>query len=174
MTNNSQLAPCRLLVTTHAKDGTSVFVSDDKVDPFVLPFGPLPPSFSIFHASNSVPVSNNSTPATQPKALPRCPETGVIFCTTDIQPGGSAPMHRTESVDYVVVVAGEIVMRLDSGEEKTLRAGDYMVQRGTNHAMHNRSDRVCRMAVVMVGASKVVLADGTELEETKLGPPPAR
>jgi quercetin dioxygenase-like cupin family protein len=75
-------------------------------------------------------------------------------------------MHRTLSLDYSVVLSGEIVLRLDGGEEKTIRAGEVIVQRGCNHEWLNRTDQVCRIAVVMVGAEKVVLGDGTSLEET--------
>ncbi len=133
MAATSQLKPCRLVVTTHTEGGgISVFASDDNVEPFVLPFGPLAPSFANFHAADSVPASNMATLSSLDKTLPRCPPTGVIFATTDIQPGASAPMHRTESLDYIVVVAGVIVLGLDSGEERTIRAGEDIVQRSVN------------------------------------------
>jgi quercetin dioxygenase-like cupin family protein len=75
-------------------------------------------------------------------------------------------MHRTLSLDYAVVLSGEIVLRLDGGREKTMRAGEMIVSRGTNHEWHNRTDKWCRCLVVMVGAEAVKLADGTVLEET--------
>jgi quercetin dioxygenase-like cupin family protein len=78
-------------------------------------------------------------------------------------------MHRTLSQDYAVVLSGEIVCELDGGEEKTLKAGDFMVQRGVNHAWHNRSQQPCRIMFVMVAAERIVLADGTELNETVIG-----
>jgi quercetin dioxygenase-like cupin family protein len=89
-----------------------------------------------------------------------------MFCTTDIPPKGAAPMHRTLSLDYAAVISGEIVLLLDGGEEKTIRAGEYIVQRGVNHSWINRSEAVCRIMCVMVGAEKIVLEDGTELGET--------
>lgn len=58
-------------------------------------------------------------------------------------------MHRTQSVDYGIVLEGEMVLVLDR-EETTLRAGDIVVQRGTNHAWSNRSGRRCRMAFVLI------------------------
>ena len=58
-------------------------------------------------------------------------------------------MHRTESVDYGVVIEGELTLVLDEGEV-LLRAGSVVVQRGTNHAWANRSDRPCRMLFVLV------------------------
>ena len=58
-------------------------------------------------------------------------------------------MHRTETVDYAVVLEGEIVMLLDDDEVK-LKAGDVVIQRGTNHAWSNRSDKPVKMLYVLV------------------------
>ena len=73
-------------------------------------------------------------------------------------------MHRTQSLDYCAVMSGEIVLVLDGGEEKTIRAGEYVVQRGANHAWANRSQEVCRIMVVMIGAEKILREDGTEVD----------
>ena len=58
-------------------------------------------------------------------------------------------MHRTESIDYGVVISGEMTLVLDKGEA-LLREGDVVVQRGTNHAWANRSGKPCRMLFVLV------------------------
>ncbi|PIF28616.1 Cupin domain-containing protein [Acidovorax sp. 56] len=58
-------------------------------------------------------------------------------------------MHRTESVDYGVVIEGELTLVLDEGEVQ-LRPGSVVVQRGTNHAWANRSGAPCRMLFVLV------------------------
>jgi mannose-6-phosphate isomerase-like protein (cupin superfamily) len=58
-------------------------------------------------------------------------------------------MHRTESVDYGVVIEGEMTLVLDDSEV-SLRPGSVVVQRGTNHAWANRSGRPCRMLFVLV------------------------
>jgi mannose-6-phosphate isomerase-like protein (cupin superfamily) len=62
-----------------------------------------------------------------------------------------ATMHRTRSVDYAVVIEGEIDMLLDDSEVR-LRAGDVLVQRGTNHAWVNRGKQNCRIAFVLIDA----------------------
>ena len=62
-------------------------------------------------------------------------------------------MHRTLTVDYAIVLEGEIVAMLDDGET-VLRAGDILVQRGTNHAWANRSDRVARICFVLIDAAR--------------------
>ncbi|HMH17020.1 MAG TPA: cupin domain-containing protein [Burkholderiales bacterium] len=64
---------------------------------------------------------------------------------------GRATMHRTKSVDYAVVISGEIDMLLDDSEVH-LRAGDVLVQRGTNHAWVNRGKENCRVAFVLIDA----------------------
>lgn len=58
-------------------------------------------------------------------------------------------MHRTQSVDYALVLDGEITLVLDE-EEVTMRAGDFLVERGTNHAWANRSGKPCRILFVLI------------------------
>lgn len=58
-------------------------------------------------------------------------------------------MHRTETVDYGIVIEGELTLILDE-EERTVRAGDVVVQRGTNHAWANRSGAPCRIVFVLI------------------------
>ncbi len=58
-------------------------------------------------------------------------------------------MHRTETVDFGIVLDGELVLIVDEGET-TVRKGDIVVQRGTNHAWSNRSDKPCRIAFVLI------------------------
>ena len=58
-------------------------------------------------------------------------------------------MHRTETVDYGIVLDGELVLIMDEGET-IVRAGDIVVQRGTNHGWANRSDRNCRIAFILI------------------------
>jgi len=71
---------------------------------------------------------------------------------------GGAParnpfMHRTRSIDYAIVMSGEIHMLLDDSEVQ-LRAGDVLVQQGTNHAWVNRSKQNCRIAFVLIDADE--------------------
>jgi mannose-6-phosphate isomerase-like protein (cupin superfamily) len=102
------------------------------------------------------------------------PPNGTIFRVVDFPPesaarsrdailkemgvsdaGGArhAAMHRTRSIDYAVVLEGEIDMLLDDSEVH-LRAGDVLVQQGTNHAWVNRGTSPCRVAFVLVDAKE--------------------
>lgn len=60
-----------------------------------------------------------------------------------------ANMHRTETIDYGIVLEGEIVLIMDEGET-TVRPGDIVIQRGTNHAWANRTDSNCRIAFILI------------------------
>ena len=79
------------------------------------------------------------------------PENGSRFIVMEFAPGVASDMHRTETIDYIVVLSGEIAMDLDEGSV-TLRAGDVMVQRGTNHAWVNRGSVPARLAIVLLDA----------------------
>ena len=73
--------------------------------------------------------------------------------------GAHAFMHRTRSIDYAIVLEGEIDMLLDEGEVH-VKAGDILIQRGTNHAWVNRGEVPCRIAFVMVDAVDYPPAEG--------------
>jgi len=60
-------------------------------------------------------------------------------------------MHRTDTVDYGIVLSGEIVMLLDD-QDVLLKAGDTFIQRGTNHAWSNQSSKPCQIAFVLIDA----------------------
>src|ERR1700751_3333232 len=79
------------------------------------------------------------------------PENGSRFAVITFPPGNPGRMHRTETIDYVVVMEGELDMDMDDSTVK-LRAGDVMVQRGTNHAWVNRGKQVARAAFVLIDA----------------------
>ena len=59
-------------------------------------------------------------------------------------------MHRTQSIDYGIVLEGEIWLVLDDGSQTRLGPGDVAIQRGTDHAWENRSDRPARIVFVLV------------------------
>ncbi|WP_299328413.1 cupin domain-containing protein [Parasphingopyxis sp.] len=61
-------------------------------------------------------------------------------------------MHRTETIDYGIILSGEITLILDIGE-RVVKAGDIVIQRGTNHGWSNHTDQPCRVAFVLVDGS---------------------
>ncbi|KUJ20090.1 uncharacterized protein LY89DRAFT_682881 [Mollisia scopiformis] len=155
----------RLITTTHTADGTSIFGADREVSLF-RPFGPSGSSFAVFDTRGAVPVDNLEATGEFLETLPRCPPGGATFCITNIAGNFTVPMHRTLSIDYAVVLSGEIVLKLDNGDEKTVRAGEFIVQAGANHQWINRTNEACRTMFVSLSSEKIKLADGTVLEET--------
>lgn len=85
----------------------------------------------------------------------RMPDIGVRVRIAEMPPAGDRPpfMHRTESVETVMVLRGEMTMLIDDGEEVVLRAGDTLVQRATNHAWVNRGPEPCRVMFIMIGGT---------------------
>jgi quercetin dioxygenase-like cupin family protein len=74
---------------------------------------------------------------------------GSVFRICRYEPGVSKRWHRTDTIDYAIVLAGEIWMQLDEGEVH-LRQGDVIIQRGTMHNWENRGTEPCLMAFVLI------------------------
>ena len=149
----------RRVVTGHDPDGKSVVLSD----------GPPPQHHTMSGASVGAdfveiwstpdPVPQlASSPATEPneRAFTIMPPSGHLLRIIELYPahegGRRTVMHRTRTLDYVVVIEGEAVCLFDD-TEVVLRKGDVVVQRGTNHAWENRSDAVARMAFFHIDAT---------------------
>ena len=79
------------------------------------------------------------------------PPNGTRFCIIDFPPGNPVAHHRTETLDYVIVLEGEIDMDLDDSTVH-MKAGDVMIQRGTAHAWVNRGIARARIAAILVDA----------------------
>jgi quercetin dioxygenase-like cupin family protein len=82
---------------------------------------------------------------------------GTVFRVVEFGPGVSPRNHRTDSIDYAVVISGEIDMQLDDSVV-TLKAGDVLVQRGTIHNWINKTDKPCVIAFVLIDAKPVEVA----------------
>ena len=147
----------RRVVTGHTPDGVSVVVSD----------GPVPVSREIpddgvaFHEvwnTEGAPARIEAVEATEPTqrtlAVPPPPR-GTKIRINEFAPGYlddrglQSPVHRTASIDYGIVLEGEITLIMDEGET-VVRAGDIVIQRGTNHGWANRSGKPCRIAFVLI------------------------
>jgi quercetin dioxygenase-like cupin family protein len=139
----------RRIVTGHDASGKSVVLSD----------APTPKTLDIgtaaFHeiwitAQTPAPIAaTEPEPTERPLRTPPPPD-GVIVRFTEMAPGAESPMHRTQTVDVAVVLEGETWLLLDDGSETRMVPGDAVVQRGTNHAWANRSDRPVRMVFVLI------------------------
>lgn len=139
----------RRVVTGHDAQGRSVFASDGPV-----PGTPLVPGGTLFYqawGTDATPAPVDvapAEPATDPLAVPP-PRNGTRLLINEMPPGAASPMHRTQTVDYGIVLDGEVVLVLDDSET-VLRAGDVIVQQGTNHRWENRSAAPARVAFILI------------------------
>ena len=112
--------------------------------------------FEVWNESSEVPVLA-SVPEREPnnRKFSLMPSSGHLVRIIDVYPlkngGERTVMHRTKSLDYGVVIEGEVVLIFEDSEV-VLKKSDIVVQRGTNHAWENRSDNVARMAFFHVNA----------------------
>src|SRR3954471_13030935 len=139
----------RRIVTGHDAKGRSVVLSDGPV------LRTHENEFAIFHElwntkAMPAPVAHTEPePTERPLITPPDPN-GTIVRITEIKAGERSPMHRTQSIDYGIVLEGEVWLTLDDGSETRLGAGDVVIQRGTDHAWENRSAAPVRIVFVLV------------------------
>lgn len=171
--------PTRRIVTGHRSDGRSTILMDAPAPN--LKQRKAGNASTLLWVTDECPaaLSSGTDRAERDIAVPP-PRRGTIFRIAEFPPGmeakapdnetllrdfgigadvrrGHPPrdpaIHRTRSLDYVVVLEGEIVLLLDDGET-TLRAGDVVVQQATNHAWVNRGAAICRLAMVFIDAEE--------------------
>ena len=146
----------RRVVTGHDDEGIAVFLSDECFEPVSNPAGDA--GFAALWATETVPADNNDPREGRDIASGITLDGGSVIRLVDILPGKQSPMHRTNSIDYGIVLEGEIELELDNGATKTVGAGGVIVQRGTIHLWRNRSlDQVCRIIFVLIEALPFML-----------------
>ncbi len=139
----------RRVVTGHDPAGLSVFTADGAV-----PVATTAPDGAHFYEIWATPGSPAPVAADEPDPTVGAltvppPPGGTKIRINEFPPGAASPVHRTQSVDYGIVLSGEVVLVLDA-DETTLRAGDVAVQRGTSHRWENRTERTARMAFILI------------------------
>jgi quercetin dioxygenase-like cupin family protein len=175
--------PIRRIVTGHNAQGRAVFVSDGPA-PAVFDRGPGATAVTELWETASTPASNagNADPTLGGQQRLPPPKHGSKFRIVEYPPDSQrvaalrAPssghdakaegyvrdlankrhpgFHKTDTIDYAIVLSGEIYALMDEGEA-LLKAGDVLIQRGTNHAWSNRTDELCCIAFVLIDAEPV-------------------
>jgi quercetin dioxygenase-like cupin family protein len=155
--------PIRRVVTGHNKNGTAVFVSDNSYETIIIPSGDA--AMATIWTTAMVPADLNDDTDGRERDAGTTLKSGSVIRMVDMLPGASSPMHRTNSIDYGIIISGTIELELDNKVFKTLSAGDIIVQRGTIHKWHNPSgDTICRIVFVLTEAKPFEL-NGTALRE---------
>ena len=169
-------ARIRRVVTGHDKSGKAVVLKDAAAVHVVNVPGGITDTLLWVNDSTPAKLHDDQDQGERDVGIPP-PAGGAIFRTVEFPPEKDAPpqdaaalqarisghgpaqgpaprhpgMHRTRSIDYAVVIEGEIDMLLDDSEVH-LRAGDVLVQQGTNHAWVNRGDKPCLIAFILIDA----------------------
>jgi quercetin dioxygenase-like cupin family protein len=151
----------RRVVTGHDANGRAL-VQIDEVAKNVISSRPGASSCGVW-TSEGFPVDNSGGADTSTRKVGTTLAGGTVFRIVEFSPGVAPRNHRTDSVDYAVVMSGEIDMELDDGRVVHLKAGDVLVQRGTIHNWVNKGSAPCRIAFVLVDA-KPVKAGGRTLD----------
>jgi oxalate decarboxylase/phosphoglucose isomerase-like protein (cupin superfamily) len=161
MSNDWKPTPIRRVITGHTDEGVATVIIDD-VAQNVKSSRPNQYSTLMWctdSAPAQMPLGRNAEDMGNRKLGTYPPVNGTRFMIAEYPPGNHPRRHRTETIDYIVVLSGEIDMLLDQGEMVTLKTGDVMVQRGTYHAWINRGSVPCRMAFVLVDAEPLNLGE---------------
>ena len=151
-------ASIRRVVTGHDAHGKSIVLSDGPPPQYHSMLGPSIGAdfFEIWNVPAAVPILTPAEPREpNEREFTIMPASGHLLRIIELYPlsegGQRTVMHRTKTLDYVVVIEGEAVLVLDDSEV-ILRKGNVVVQRGTDHAWENRSDRRAVMAFFHIDA----------------------
>ncbi|POS87331.1 hypothetical protein EPUL_002359 [Erysiphe pulchra] len=174
------LPPIHRHITTHSKRGTSIFDGSISSPAKWQHIGPTPEelpmaSFFLAYTTSGFPVDLNppkNGSSNRPldielykEKLTNPPselsyDNASVLRYVDFAPATPPFMHRTQSIDYGIVIEGEIELILDSGEKRLLKRGDSCIQRATMHAWRNTSDTEwARMVFVLISSTTPIMND---------------
>jgi Cupin domain len=159
MSERPDFPPIRRIVTGHGPDGVPVVILDQPATNKKTPVAGV--ASTLIWSTDTMPTSiarGLTIEDMGERILGSAPAAhGTRFCVIDFEPGTPVARHRTDTLDYIIVLEGELDMLIDSAdpdhmESIHLKAGDIMVQRGAYHAFVNRGVARARIAVVLVDA----------------------
>jgi mannose-6-phosphate isomerase-like protein (cupin superfamily) len=171
----------RRVTTGQTAEGKSVIVTDESIEALTVALAPGMECFPIWGSDEAVELPHDGRKPSTAGWFP--PEQGFRFTILTVPPDGAvaAPsdmaaalaeasaklpgmleavdvelphMHRTDTIDFVVVLSGSLWLEVDDGKEVQLSQGDSVIQNGTRHAWHNRSSIPCQIASATIGARR--------------------
>jgi len=160
----------RRIVTTHNNKGIAIVGTDSELSAKASWDAQGIQSATIWVTKDSIPTddNNNSEDGAERKIddltnFTLVHPTGTNFRSTELAPGAITAMHRTSSLDYNILVSGELMLIMEDGTEKLLKnPGDVVIQKGTMHAWKNPSQGWTRWVTVLI-AAEPALVDGKQL-----------
>ena len=157
----------RRVVTGHDANGKAIVASDERMNGVSAPARPYISRCEIW-STDKMPVDNSEAAvAVQKKGFVVRHNyvgsgQGTVVRITEFAPGAPKFMHRTETVDYAILLSGECDLELDDGKTVHLTQGDIVVQRGTMHAWVNNGSAPAVFAFILIDADPAK-AGGQEL-----------
>lgn len=165
------LPELKRFITTHDSDGLAIF-SDQLPEENTFKFLPNgDAAFALGYTTKGSPVDLNKDNDIElyRKNLETPPglviSGGTVLRFVDLRPGGISPMHRTVSLDYGVVLEGQVDLVLDSGEVRRMKRGDVAIQRGTMHQWKNGSETEWARMMYVLQESRPLEVNGKVLAE---------
>jgi quercetin dioxygenase-like cupin family protein len=153
------LAPLRRIVTGHDAAGRAVVTADTLITGVPIPTGEA----ILLWTTAGMPVDNDDAADGRDRTVGLTLPGGTVLRIIDLLPGQRSSLHRTNSLDYGIVLSGVTELELDDGALTRIEAGAVIVQRGTIHAWRNPSaDTVARIAFVLIDATPATV-DGQPL-----------
>jgi quercetin dioxygenase-like cupin family protein len=144
----------RRVVTGHDASGRAI-VKIDEVTKNLVSSRPGATACVVW-TTEGFPVDNTGEEDAGPRKTGTTLDNGTVFRILELAPGVTPRNHRTDSIDYAIVMSGEVNMELDDATVH-LRAGDVLVQRGTIHNWVNRGTEPCVIAFVLIAAKPVTV-----------------
>ena len=138
----------RRVVTGHDKNGKARVIIDELSDNVISRRAGQ--QSTVIWATDQTPPNLEALNDLSPDVKSTTVANGTVFRVSRFEPGVAPRNHRTTSMDYAVVLSGQIDMELDDGEVVNLRAGDVLVQRGTVHNWTNPGTEPCIIAFVLM------------------------
>ena len=154
----------RRVVTGHDREGNAIVATDETFSAAESPTRPGIARVEIW-STDKMPVDNSEGAAGDAQRAGFVKRynyvgsgQGSVIRVTEFAPGSPKFMHRTETVDYAILLKGECDLELDDGKTVHLKQGDIVVQRGTMHAWVNTGTEPCVFAFVLIDADPVEIA----------------
>ncbi len=149
----------RRVVTGHDDSGRAVVVIDEVAKNIVR----KRPGYesAVIWSTESFPADNTDPTDGATRNVATSVPNGTVFRVVCYEPGVTPRVHRTDSLDYAIIISGEIDMELEPGAEVHLKAGDVVVQRGTVHNWIHRGSVPCVIAYVLTSATPLSVAGKT-------------
>ncbi|KAJ1323514.1 cupin domain-containing protein [Microdochium nivale] len=171
MALNGKLSHPKRYITTTNDEGLAVVDTSLPAEAPFYELGPGDASFAQCYVTNSFPAKLNDNAdlnvyqdfLKQPPGL--VVGGGTVLRYVDMQPGATSPMHKTLSLDYGIVLEGEIELVLDSGETRQMKRGDVCVQRATMHAWRNMSQTEWGRMLYILQPCEPFTVAGKEVKE---------